>query len=264
MSTQKTHQARARFGQNFLKDLSVIDAIVRAIAPKEGDCMVEIGPGLGALTEPLLVALKHLTVIEIDRDLVKRLRQAYTPEQLTIVETDALAVDYSELGERLRVVGNLPYNISTPLLFALMAYADHVRDQHFMLQKEVVDRMVAKPGTSDYSRLSVMLQSRYRMRKLFDVDPQAFEPVPKVTSSIVRMVPLPADRPKAKDEALFAEVVQRAFAQRRKMLRKALGDWTPLLDWDALGVSPTDRAEQVSLEGFIRLSDALTERLPSK
>ena len=252
-----SHQARKRFGQNFLVDQTVISSIVRAIAPQRSDRLLEIGPGLSALTAPLLDCLDHLTVIEIDRDLAARLRNRYPADRLTIVNADALQTDFAQFGEGLRVVGNLPYNISSPLLFSLADYADQVIDQHFMLQREVVDRMVAEPASGDYSRLSVMLQVRYRMEKLFDVAPEAFDPPPRVTSSIVRMIPLGADRPRAADEELFSKVVQRAFSQRRKMLRGVMGEWTALIPWSELGIEPTWRAEQVSVAGFIALTDAL-------
>ncbi len=251
------HQARKRFGQNFLVDQTVISSIVRAIAPQRSDRLLEIGPGLSALTAPLLDCLDHLTVIEIDRDLAARLRNRYPADRLTIVNADALQTDFAQFGEGLRIVGNLPYNISSPLLFTLANYADQVIDQHFMLQREVVDRMVAEPASGDYSRLSVMLQVRYRMEKLFDVAPEAFDPPPRVTSSIVRMIPLGADRPRAVDEELFSKVVQRAFSQRRKMLRGVMGEWTALIPWSELGIEPTWRAEQVSVAGFIALTDAL-------
>ncbi len=251
------HQARKRFGQNFLVDLAVVDSIVRAIAPKRDDVMIEIGPGLSALTAPLLDQLEKLTAIEIDRDLAARLRQRFAIERLTVVEADALQVDFTQFGQALRIVGNLPYNISSPLLFALVDCADQVHDQHFMLQREVVDRMVAQPGGSDYSRLSVMLQYRYQIHKLFDVAPEAFDPPPRVTSAIVRMIPLGAERLQALDEKLFATVVQRAFSQRRKMLRGVLGEWTAIIPWEALGVLPTWRAEQVSVAGFVGMTDAL-------
>ncbi|MBV7481440.1 16S rRNA (adenine(1518)-N(6)/adenine(1519)-N(6))-dimethyltransferase RsmA [Bordetella sp. BOR01] len=253
------HQARKRFGQHFLTDESVVDGIVRAIAPARDDRVVEIGPGLSALTQPLLRGLAHLTVVEIDRDLAARLRNKYPPEHLTVIEADALTVDFASLGERLRVVGNLPYNISSPLLFHLMPAADRVRDQHFMLQREVIDRMVAQPGSADYGRLSVMLQSRYRMDKLFDVPPEAFDPPPRVVSAVVRMVPLPADRLRPASDAALQAVVARAFAQRRKMLRRGLGDWAALVPWEALDIAPTARAEEVSVEKFIRLTDALLQ-----
>jgi len=238
------HQARKRFGQNFLVDLAVVDAIVRAIAPKRDDVMIEIGPGLSALTAPLLNQHEKLTAIEI-------------VDRLTVVEADALQVDFTQFGQALRIVGNLPYNISSPLLFALVDCADQVCDQHFMLQREVVDRMVAQPGGSEYSRLSVMLQYRYQIHKLFDVAPEAFDPPPRVTSAIVRMIPRGAERLQALDEKLFATVVQRAFSQRRKMLRGVLGEWTACIPWEALGVLPTWRAEQVSVAGFVGMTDAL-------
>lgn len=251
------HQARKRFGQHFLVDESVIEAIVRAIAPQRADKVVEIGPGLSALTAPLLRSLDHLTAVEIDRDLAARLQNEHSPKRLSVVQSDALQVDFAQLGPKLRVVGNLPYNISSPLLFHLMDSADHVVDQHFMLQREVIDRMVARPSTSDYGRLSVMLQSRYDMVKLFDVPPEAFDPPPRVVSAVVRMKPLPAQRPQAKNDACFAQVVARSFAQRRKMLRKGLGDWAKRVDWDAIGVPETARAEELSVAQFIALADHL-------
>jgi 16S rRNA (adenine1518-N6/adenine1519-N6)-dimethyltransferase len=251
------HQARKRFGQHFLVDDAVVESIVRAIAPRPDDAMVEIGPGLSALTRPLLQALPRLTVVEIDRDLAARLQREYPPDRLHIVLGDALAVDFSALGAGLRIVGNLPYNISSPLLFHLTQFADVVRDQHFMLQKEVVDRMVAAPGSGDYGRLSVMLQSRYAMYKLFDVPPEAFDPPPRVQSSVVRMKPLGPERPQPSSQAAFETVVAKAFAQRRKMLRRALGDWTQGLDWDALGIPATARAEELSVAQFIALADRL-------
>ena len=253
----RAHQARKRFGQNFLVDLGVIESIVRAIDPVREERLIEIGPGLGALTAPLLDRLNSLTVIELDRDLAARLRQQFSEAQLTIVQADVLTVDFAQFGHQLRVVGNLPYNISSPLLFTLVEYAEQIVDQHFMLQREVVDRMVAEPGSGDYSRLSVMLQYRYAIEKIFDVAPEAFDPAPRVTSSIVRMVPLPQARVRAVDEALFAAVVLRAFSQRRKMLRGVLGAWTALIPWDALQIEPTWRAEQVSVPKFIALADAL-------
>ena len=253
----RAHQARKRFGQNFLVDLGVIESIVRAVDPVREERLIEIGPGLGALTAPLLDRLSSLTVIELDRDLAARLRQRFSEAQLTIVQADVLTVDFAQFGHQLRVVGNLPYNISSPLLFTLVEYAEQIVDQHFMLQREVVDRMVAEPGSGDYSRLSVMLQYRYAIEKIFDVAPEAFDPAPRVTSSIVRMVPLPQARVRAVDEALFAAVVLRAFSQRRKMLRGVLGAWTALIPWDALQIEPTWRAEQVSVPKFIALADAL-------
>lgn len=251
------HQARKRFGQHFLTDESVVDAIVRAVAPARSDPVVEIGPGLSALTRPLLARLDHLTAVEIDRDLAARLRKQYPAERLTVVEADALTVDFAQFGQGVRVVGNLPYNISSPLLFHLMAAADSVRDQHFMLQREVIDRMVAQPSDADYGRLSVVLQSRYRMDKLFDVPPEAFSPPPRVVSAVVRMTPLPTGRLQPISVAAFETVVARAFSQRRKMLRRVLGDWAAHVPWDDLGIAPTARAEEVSVAKFIGLSDVL-------
>ncbi len=252
------HKARKRFGQNFLTDQSIPEAIVRAIHPEPSDTIIEIGPGLSALTNPLLERVSHLRVVEIDRDLAARLRHHYSPKRLTVIEADALTVDFSQFGQGVRIVGNLPYNISSPLLFHLMESADYVRDQHFMLQKEVIDRMVAKPGDSDYGRLSVMLQTRYKMYSLFDVPPECFDPPPKVMSSVVRMIPLGADRPVAQDPVMFARLVTQAFAQRRKMLRGSLKDWQ--IDWQALGIPETSRAEELSVMDFIRMSDFCSQQ----
>ena len=218
------HTARKRFGQHFLVDESVIDGIVRAIHPQPGQALVEIGPGLGALTQPLLERAGALTVIELDRDLAARLRKR---GGLTVVEADVLKVDFAALaagaGQKLRVVGNLPYNISTPILFHLLAVSEQVLDQHFMLQKEVVERMAAAPGSKDYGRLSVMLQWRYRIEAVLDVPPDAFEPPPRVNSAIVRMEPLALDA--GIDTERLSQLVQLAFSQRRKILRHTLGRW---------------------------------------
>lgn len=254
------HQARKRFGQNFLEDDGIIGDIVAAIHPRSQDCMVEIGPGLAALTTPLLDTLEHLHVVEIDRDLIARLKQRFKAERLTIHEGDALAFDFGRLataGNGLRVVGNLPYNISTPLLFHLATYADSVRDMHFMLQKEVVERMVAEPGSSEYGRLSVMLQYRFAMELLFIVPPTAFNPPPKVDSAIVRMVPLPAAALMARDETLFARVVGAAFSQRRKMLRNTLRALLDEAALAALGIAPTARAEDLSVAEYVRIANTL-------
>jgi len=257
------HAARKRFGQHFLVDAAVIDAIVRAIAPRAGDVVVEIGPGLSALTQPLLGRLDHLTVVELDRDLAARLRQQYGAARLTVVQADALTVDFSALGQGLRIVGNLPYNISSPLLFHLMDYADGVRDQVFMLQREMVDRMVAAPSTPAYGRLSVMLQARYRMEKLLDVSAAAFDPPPRVQSAVVRMTPLGAQRLAARDARFFAQVVARAFAQRRKMLRRSLGDWAARVAWDEVGIAATARAEDLSVAQYVALADHLGRSDPA-
>lgn len=251
------HQARKRFGQHFLTDVSVTEAIVRAIGPERGDVIVEIGPGLSALTQPLLRGVDHLNVVEIDRDLAARLRKQHSPERLNVVEADALTVDFRQFGQGVRIVGNLPYNISSPILFHLLDAAELVRDQHFMLQREVIDRMVAQPGTSDFGRLSVMLQSRYEMDKLFDVAPEAFTPPPRVVSAVVRMVPLGADRPRPYSDGAFSHVVTRAFSQRRKMLRRSLADWAPNIPWEELDIAPTARAEDIDVTRYIALTDAL-------
>ena len=255
------HVARKRFGQNFLVDQQVIGDIVNAVAPARDDCVVEIGPGLGALTDPLLQRLDHLHVVEIDRDIIARLRPRYSPDRLTIHSGDALDFDFSLLvdgaGRRLHVVGNLPYNISTPLLFHLAAFADCVYDMHFMLQKEVVERLVAEPGCSDFGRLSVMLQYRFVIDWLLDVPPECFTPAPKVDSAVVRLIPRPAEELSARDEARFAAVVAAAFAQRRKMLRNNLKGILGDAGFAQLGIAPTARAEELSVADYIRVANSL-------
>jgi 16S rRNA (adenine1518-N6/adenine1519-N6)-dimethyltransferase len=255
----KGHLPRKRFGQNFLVCRGTIAKIVDAIAPRRIDRVVEIGPGLGALTEPLLERLDHLHVVEIDRDLIARLHERFTPEQVTIYEGDALKFDFGTIGTDLRVVGNLPYNISTPLLFHLAGFAASVCDMHFMLQKEVVDRMVADPGTADFGRLSVMLQYRFAMERLFIVPPGAFNPAPKVDSAIVRLMPKPAAALDARDEALLAKLVLAAFGQRRKMLRNNLRDLVDEAGLEAVGIKPTARAEELAVADYVRLANALTK-----
>lgn len=255
------HIARKRFGQNFLIDQQVIADIVSAVAPSRGDCVVEIGPGLGALTEPLLKRLDCLHVVEIDRDIIARLRQRHSPPKLVIHEGDALAFDFSSLfadsGGKIKVVGNLPYNISTPLLFHLAGFSDCVFDMHFMLQKEVVERMVAEPGTSDFGRLSVMLQYRFVMDWLLDVPPESFDPAPKVDSAVVRLIPRPPEELSAKNEALFSTLVSAAFAQRRKMLRNNLKGILGDTSFEELGIAPTARAEELSVGDYVRIANAL-------
>ncbi|MFM7970916.1 MAG: 16S rRNA (adenine(1518)-N(6)/adenine(1519)-N(6))-dimethyltransferase RsmA [Betaproteobacteria bacterium] len=249
------HIARKRFGQHFLTDEGVIADIVQAIAPLPGQALVEIGPGLGALTAPLLHRCKALTVIELDRDLAARLRKR---EGLTVVEGDVLSVDFAALadaaGQPLRVVGNLPYNISTPILFALLPFAHRIADQHFMLQKEVVDRMAAREKTADYGRLSVMLQWRFTVEPLLEVPPEAFDPPPRVDSTVVRLVPR-ADAP-ALDVRLFEELVQVSFSQWRKLLRHTLGQWLQARGYTA----PFDlqrRAEEVPVAEYVQLARAV-------
>ncbi|HMN74971.1 MAG TPA: 16S rRNA (adenine(1518)-N(6)/adenine(1519)-N(6))-dimethyltransferase RsmA [Burkholderiaceae bacterium] len=252
------HLARKRFGQHFLADESVIAAIVDAIAPRPGDAMVEIGPGLGAMTGPLAAQCGTLTVIELDRDLAARLRQR---SELQVIECDVLKVDFGALARRfgrpLRVVGNLPYNISTPILFHLLAHVEHIEDQHFMLQKEVVERMAAAPCSKTYGRLSVMLQWRYAIEPLLDVPPSAFEPPPRVDSAVVRMRPLPA-RPEV-DAARLGEIVTLAFSQRRKMLRSTLGPWLAARG-HADGFDLARRAEEVPVGEYIELARASAPR----
>ncbi|MDR1995267.1 16S rRNA (adenine(1518)-N(6)/adenine(1519)-N(6))-dimethyltransferase RsmA [Azonexus sp.] len=255
----KGHVARKRFGQNFLVDGGIIGAIVGAINPQRGDAVVEIGPGLGALTEPLLARLDHLHVVEIDRDLIARLKKQYPPGRLSIHEGDALVCDFAAIGRDLRLVGNLPYNISTPLLFHLADYGDKVRDMHFMLQKEVVERMVAAPGDGDFGRLSVMLQYRFHLEWLLDVPPESFDPPPKVQSAVVRLIPRAAAELTAKNPERFARVVQTAFTQRRKMLRNTLKGVLDEAGFNALGISPTLRPEDLAVEDYLRIANYLED-----
>lgn len=249
------HRARKRFGQNFLHDEHWIERIARTIDAKPGETVVEIGPGQAALTRKMIADAGHATAIEIDRDLAAWLKETF-PETLTLIEADALKLDWDKVhpGKALRIVGNLPYNISSPLLFHLMTVADRVIDQHFMLQKEVVDRMVATPGSKVYGRLSVMLQYRYRMQKMFDVPPGAFTPAPKVTSSIVRMAPKKVDELLPVDLERFAVIVASAFNQRRKTLRNALAKLLTEEDIKKAGVDPALRAEALDVEAFVRLA----------
>ena len=265
-NTLRAHIPRKRFGQHFLTEPGVIDAIVRAIAPRAGQAMVEIGPGLAALTQPLVERLGRLTVVELDRDLASRLRLR---ADLAVIESDVLKVDFAQLAlqltpapgsgsdsvsAKLRVVGNLPYNISTPILFHLLGFADVVADQHFMLQKEVVERMVARPSTAAYGRLSVMLQWRYAMENILHVPPQSFEPPPRVDSAVVRMLPW-QDAPTL-DVGRLSEIVQVAFGQRRKLLRHTLGRW--LAEHAFSGVFDTQRrAEEVGVEEYVALAQSV-------
>ncbi len=254
----KGHVARKRFGQNFLVDSGIISAIVSAINPQRGDTVVEIGPGLGAITEPLLARVDHLHVVEIDRDLIARLKKQYSPERMTIHEGDALAFDFARIGSNLHLVGNLPYNISTPLLFHLADYAENVYDMHFMLQKEVVERMVAEPGDADFGRLSVMLQYRFYMEWLIDVPPECFDPAPKVDSAVVRLIPKQPAELNAKNLDKLSQVVLAAFSQRRKMLRNTLKGLLDDAGFAALGITPTLRAEDVSVEDYVRIANSLS------
>jgi 16S rRNA (adenine1518-N6/adenine1519-N6)-dimethyltransferase len=253
------HIARKRFGQHFLSDGGIIDGIVEAIQPQAGQRMVEIGPGLAAMTQPLVERLGHLIVIELDRDLALRLRDH---PQLTVIESDVLKVDFAQLvsdGAKLRVVGNLPYNISTPILFHLLQYVAFIEDQHFMLQKEVIDRMVAAPSTAAYGRLSVMLQWRYAMENVLFVPPESFDPPPRVDSAVVRMVPLA--QPPVLNEKRLSEMVQVAFSQRRKLLRHTLGQWLEAQGF-AGEFDVKRRAEEVPVHEYVALAHQVDALYP--
>ena len=260
------HRARKRFGQNFLVDQTIINRIVEAIDPQPGQHIVEIGPGQAALTRKLINALGtngSIDAIEIDRDLVARLTHEFDASKLRVHQADAMEFDFATLPAPLRVVGNLPYNISTPILFRLCEFESRISDLTFMLQKEVVDRMAAAAGDGERGRLSVMLQYRFKIEKCFDVPPTAFKPVPSVDSSIVRLTPLGTDldapggarRLRPKDETLFAQIVTTAFTQRRKMLRKSLGAWMTPEAWTDINVNPQARAEELTCEEFMAISD---------
>ena len=252
------HRARRRFGQHFLTDPGVIDAILRAVHATKDDVVVEIGPGQGAITAALAADAGHLHAVELDRDLVKRLRHQYDAvETVTIHEADALSFDFSTLGDRLRIVGNLPYNISTPLLFHLLDFRDRIIDMHFMLQKEVVDRMAAGPGSKAYGRLGIMLGCHLHIESLFDVDRSAFEPPPEVTSAVVRLDPLPPGAFDIADEAILAKIVANAFMKRRKTIRNSLKDHVELSDLEAVGIDSGLRPEQISIAKYIELSNHL-------
>ena len=257
------HIAKKRFGQNFLTDQGVISSLVEAIAPQPDDLMVEIGPGLGALTKPLLQKLEMLHVVEVDRDIIAWMQNEYAKPingkklGITIHNSDALKFDFASLGEHVRVVGNLPYNISTPILFHLLDNVKVIIDMHFMLQKEVVERMVAAPSTPAYGRLSVMLQYRLQMEYLFTVPPEAFDPAPKVESAFVRCVPHATLPFIAKDETLFAQVVTAAFGQRRKTLRNTLKGMLDDDGFTALNIDSQLRAENLSVAQFVSIANHL-------
>ena len=257
------HIAKKRFGQNFLTDQSVITSLIAAISPEPNDLMVEIGPGLGALTKPLLQKLKLLHVVEVDRDIIAWMKTeyskpAYAKNALNIHNADALKFDFTSLGENLRVTGNLPYNISTPILFHLLDNVSHICDMHFMLQKEVVERMVAAPSTPAYGRLSVMLQYHLQMDYLITVPPEAFEPAPKVESAFVRCIPHASLPFTAKNEAIFAKVVLAAFGQRRKTLRNTLKGLVEDDGFTALNISSQLRAENLSVADFVTIANYLS------
>ncbi|MEP6702874.1 MAG: 16S rRNA (adenine(1518)-N(6)/adenine(1519)-N(6))-dimethyltransferase RsmA [Betaproteobacteria bacterium] len=251
------HRPRKRFSQNFLVDRHYIERIVAAIAPASGDTVVEIGPGRGALTRPLLLRLERLTAIEIDRDLAAELSAEFPPERLALVIGDALTTDIGAIGRALRIVGNLPYHVSSPLLFHCAQFAASIADMHFMLQSEVVDRMAAAPDTPEFGRLSVTLQSLFAVEKLFRVPAGAFNPVPAVESAVVRLKPLGAARPFVRDRATFEAVVAAGFGQRRKTLRNALQSLIAADALKALGIDPGARAETLAVGQFIAIANAV-------
>ena len=254
------HTARKRFGQNFLQDSRIIADIVQAVRPQPADIVVEIGPGLGAITEPLAAKLDCLHVCEIDRDIIGYLKTRPYAGKLVIHEGDVLQFDFASVPGRKKIVGNLPYNISTPLLFHLSCYADEVEDMHFMLQKEVVERMVAEPGSNDFGRLSVMLQYFFEMEKLLDVPPEAFSPAPKVDSAVVRLIPAKHRIGQAQDFEQFAALVKQAFHQRRKTIRNNLKDLADDNDLQAAGISPQERAEHIAPEKYVALTNLLAQK----
>ena len=254
------HLAKKRFGQNFLTDQAIIASLIDAINPQSNDLLVEIGPGLGALTKPLLNKIDHLHVVEIDRDIVSWMQKEYLNNSITIHNVDALKYDFTSIGEHLRVTGNLPYNISTPILFHLLDNLPCITDMHFMLQKEVVERMVALPSTPAYGRLSVMLQYHLHMEYLITVPPEAFEPAPKVESAFVRCVPHNTLPFIAKDTALFAKIVMAAFGQRRKTIRNTLKDFLNDADFAQLSLNPQLRAENLSVKSFVEISNYCLSR----
>jgi 16S rRNA (adenine1518-N6/adenine1519-N6)-dimethyltransferase len=261
------HRARKRFGQNFLSDAAVIDSIVAAIYPQPGEILVEIGPGLGALTEPVAESAEHLNVVELDRDLAQRLREhPFLSSKLTVHEGDAMQFDFKKLqedGKPLRVFGNLPYNISTPLIFHLLGYADSISDMHFMLQKEVVNRMAAGPGSKAYGRLSVMTQYHCRVIPVLEVPPHAFTPAPKVDSAVVRLEPYAEPPHPVKDVAMLNRVCREAFNQRRKTIRNALSNLFTPEQLEAQGLSLGIRPESLTLAQFCALANALSEQQPN-
>tara|TARA_R110001583_G_scaffold5795_3_gene30729 strand:- start:726 stop:1568 length:843 start_codon:yes stop_codon:yes gene_type:complete len=257
------HKARKRFGQNFLHDPYVISNIINAIYPKDDDCLVEIGPGMGAITEPLLEATGKLNVVELDRDLIPILRtKFFNYPGLQIHEGDALKFDFIQLaepGKRLRIIGNLPYNISTPLIFHLLSHHALVQDMHFMLQKEVVERLAAVPGNSDYGRLSIMTQYYCKVELLFIVGPGSFNPPPKVESAIVRMTPYETLPIVAKDTKMLQTVVREAFSMRRKTIRNTLKKLISAEQLEALGIDTQLRPEVLTLEDYVRIADAVLQ-----
>ena len=258
------HIPRKRFGQHFLHERGVITRIVDELDLQTNDLVVEIGPGLGALTDYLLPKLDHLHVVELDRDLAKLLRERYAADKLTVHEGDALEFDFAQFGQALRLVGNLPYNISTPLLFHFAKFRGLLRDGHFMLQREVVDRMVAAPSSAAYGRLSVSLQLDFEMKSLFRIGPGAFTPAPKVESAIVRLIPLRVKPFDLLDRDLFAAIVSRAFTQRRKTLRNSLRDYLSPEDFAVVDIDPMARAENLGVADYVRISNMVALRASTR
>ncbi|WP_101674848.1 16S rRNA (adenine(1518)-N(6)/adenine(1519)-N(6))-dimethyltransferase RsmA [Alloalcanivorax mobilis] len=257
------HRARKRFGQHFLTDTGVIDQLVRSVAPRDQDTLVEIGPGQGALTFPLLDEISHLHVVELDRDLIALLKRRVAPERLTLHQSDALRFDFRALavaGQPIRVVGNLPYNISTPLIFHLLSQADVISDMTFMLQKEVVERLTAAPGGKDYGRLSVMVQYHCQADYLFFVPPGAFSPPPRVDSAVVRLVPHATPPWPADDPAWLARLVAQAFSQRRKAIRNSLKTLVEIADFATVGVDPGLRPDHLHVADYVALANATADR----
>ncbi|AWD32250.1 Ribosomal RNA small subunit methyltransferase A [Candidatus Kinetoplastibacterium sorsogonicusi] len=253
------YKAKKKFGQNFLIDDIIINDIINNFNHKKDDKVIEIGPGLSAITDPLIQTLDKLIAIEIDKDLVYFLQNKYKNYgNFCILEKNVLELDFTKFGSKLRLIGNLPYNITSKLLLKLIKYSDQVIDQHFMLQKEVADRITSLNNNSNYGRLSVILQLHYRITKLFDISPNSFNPKPKVTSSFIRMVPLSKNKNKIIDYNMFEDVIKKAFLQKRKMLRHSIGLWSKIIPWEEIGIKPTDRAENLSVEDFIKLSNAIT------
>lgn len=258
------YHAKKQFGQNFLRDEGIIDTIINTIAPSDNATMVEIGPGLGALTEPVCERIRHLSVIEIDRDLAEQLRHhPFIRDQLTIYEEDALSFDFSKLKEDdkpLRIYGNLPYNISTPLLFHLFSFGSLIQDMHFMLQKEVVDRLTAVPDTKDYGKLTIMGQYYSKMMPFLEVPPSAFTPSPKVDSAVIKIIPYVAKPFVADDEKLMHRVVASAFNQRRKTISNSMSEYLNSDDFCALGLDPKSRAENLTVEQYVRITNYLSQK----
>jgi len=256
----KLHKARKRFGQNFLQDTNIIHQIIMAISPLEDDHLVEIGPGQGAITDPLLASKCQLDVVELDRDLVERLAHQFTDaKKFTLHSADALEFDFSSLnnGTKLRIVGNLPYNISTPIMFHLLEQASNIQDMHFMLQKEVVNRLQARPGSKQFGRLSIMVQLHCEVEALFDVDPECFSPKPVVMSSIVRLVPHTTKKYQVNNQALFGRIVSSAFSQRRKTIRNSLKNCCSDAQFESANIDPKLRAEALSIDDFVRLVNVI-------